>query len=319
MKKLILLAMLAIPLRAGAQAIDMSHGGPVDVTALDGLEYDQNAMTVTANGNARAVRGDVTVRADQLIAHLRKKAGATAPNPAAPHTPQSAADQAENGGNEIYRLEAIGHVFIDTPTDHAEGADHGIYDIDQAVLILTGPALKLTTPQEVITARDTLEYWSQRHMAVARGHALVVATDGRRIAGDTLVAYTTDPQSSTPHPKPVQNASASAGTDPFGASGKLQRVEAFGHVVIQTATEIVTGDRGVYMPDTGIARLIGHVHITRGLNQLNGEEALVNMKTGISTLQERPGARVEGLVVPNSDNSDPQGASKTTKPAKPAP
>ena len=80
------------------------------------------------------------------------------------------------------------HIF--TPTDQAQG-DHAVYDIDQAVLVLTGHDLKLTTPNDVITARDDLEYWSQKHMAVARGNAVVVTNDGRRIAADMLVAYTT--------------------------------------------------------------------------------------------------------------------------------
>ena len=71
-----------------------------------------------------------------------------------------------------------------------------IYDIDQAVLLMTGRDLKLTTPNDVLTARDTLEYWAQKHMAVARGDAVVVTNDGRRLAADTLVAYTTE----APHP-----------------------------------------------------------------------------------------------------------------------
>ena len=53
------------------------------------------------------------------------------------------------------------------------------------------------------------------------------------------------------------------------------------------------------MPDTGIARLAGNVRITRGQNQLNGAEAEVNMKTGISRLLAGDGGRVQGLVVPN--------------------
>ena len=57
---------------------------------------------------------------------------------------------------------------------------------------MTGRDLKLTTPNDVLTARDTLEYWSQKHMAVARGDAVVVTNDGRRVAADTLVAYTTE-------------------------------------------------------------------------------------------------------------------------------
>ncbi len=83
------------------------------------------------------------------------------------------------------------------------------------------------------------------------------------------------------------------------ASGKLQRVDAFGHVSVRTATETVTGDRGVYVPDTGIARLAGNVRITRGDNQLNGAEALVNLRTGISRLVSGDAGRVQGLVVPN--------------------
>ena len=81
-----------------------------------------------------------------------------------------------------------------------------MYDIDQAVLVLTGKAMKLTTPQDVMTARDTMEYWSQKHMAVGRGDATVTSNDGRRITADTLVGYTQDnsatpPGAAAPPPK----------------------------------------------------------------------------------------------------------------------
>ncbi len=86
-------------------------------------------------------------------------------------------------------------------------------------------------------------------------------------------------------------------------------MEAYGHVKVRTQTEIVTGDRGVYLPDTGLAHVIGNVHITRGENQLNGAAAVVNMKTGLATLTQVPGTRVVGLVVPNgSPSSGPAGA-----------
>ena len=61
--------------------------------------------------------------------------------------------------------------------------DRAVYDIDAAVLTMTGRAMKLTTPTQILTARDTLEYWSQKHMAVARGDAVAVTNDARRIAG----------------------------------------------------------------------------------------------------------------------------------------
>jgi lipopolysaccharide export system protein LptA len=149
----------------------------------------------------------------------------------------------------------------------------------------------------VLTARDTLEYWSQKRMAVARGDAVVVTDDGRRLSADTLVAYTTD-SAATPGQKTAP-ARQQANEDPLAASGKLQKVDAFGNVVVRTVTDTAIGDRAVYVPDTGIARLAGNVRITRGQNQLNGSEAEVNMKTGIAQLLSGSHERVHGLVMPN--------------------
>ena len=103
---------------------------------------------------------------------------------------------------------------------------------------------------------------------------------------------------------------AKPGADPLlnGAGGKLQRVDAFGHVEVRTQSEIFHADKGVYVPDTGIARLVGNVHLTRGQNQLNGDEAVINLKTGVSTMERNPGSRVEGLVVPNDAQTNPPGA-----------
>ncbi len=110
----------------------------------------------------------------------------------------------------------------------------------------------------------------------------------------------TRPRPACPRAARRRRRARQAGRDPLSdASGKLQRVDAFGHVEVRTQTEIIHGDKGVYIPDTGIARLAGNVHLTRGQNQLNGDEAVINLRTGVSTLARNPGRRVEGLVVPN--------------------
>jgi len=307
-KKEVLAFFLLLPVCSFAQPLDLSHGGPVTVTAQGGIDWDQNAQTVTAHEDARAVRGDVTVTADRLIAHYRKKA----PPPGAPVTPVSvkpaavSTPESDTGNNEIYRLEADGRVHIFTPTDQAWG-DHAIYDIDQAVLVLTGKHLRLTTPQDVLTARDAMEYWSALHMSVARGDATATSADGRRITADTLVGYTVQ-AGQAPAP-----AAKKTGADDLQSSGKLQRVEAFGHVILRTVADIVTGDRGRYEPDTGIAHIYGNVHITRGANQLNGAAAVVNMKTGLATMTQAPGVRVQGLVVPNANAGADQPPAKGPK------
>ena len=64
-------AALVLPLVALAQNIDMSQGGPVDVTASDGIEWRQAEQVVIARGNARAIRAGVTVEADRLLARYR--------------------------------------------------------------------------------------------------------------------------------------------------------------------------------------------------------------------------------------------------------
>lgn len=277
---------------AWGQALDLSKGGPIDVTSDNGIEYQQAEQVVIARGNARAVRGDVTVTADRLTARFRRKGGAAGAG--------AAAAGPDGGDNEIYRLEADGNVRIFTATDLAVG-DHAIYDIDQAVLLMTGAAMKITTPQQVMTARDTMEYWSQKHMAVGRGLAVVITSDGRRLSADTLVGYTTPPPAAgaTPLPKPVADKPAKPGADTAPTSGKLQRVEAFDNVEVRTLTETFRGARAVYVADSEIARLAGSVRVTRGQSQLNGDEAVVNMRTGIYTMTKAPGGRVQGLVVPN--------------------
>jgi lipopolysaccharide export system protein LptA len=293
-------ALIAVPLllwaaQAQAQPIDLSSGGPITITASEGIEWHQAEQEVIARGNAKAVRGDVTVVADRLTAWYRKRAGATDKSAggqtAKPADAGTVPGEPGPGDNEIYRVQAEGHVRIFTPTDQAS-CDRATYDLDQAVLLMTGHNLRLTTPNEVLTARDALEYWSQKHMAVARGDATVVTSDGKLLSADTLVAYT------EPAPQPG-GTQKTAGNDAAPGSSKLQRVEAFGNVVVRTATDTVTGERGVYVPDVGIARLAGHVRITRGQNQLDGAEAEVNLKTGVSRLLSSTGGRVQGLVVPN--------------------
>jgi lipopolysaccharide export system protein LptA len=332
----LLLALLLVPMRAWAQPLDLSRGGPVTITARDGIDWQQQTQVVIAHGDARAVRENATVTADRLIAHYRRKAdaaGATTASASAPASattapvakPAATAATAvgpddTNGSTEVYRLEAEGTVHIFTATDMAEG-DHATYDMDQSVLLLTGRHLKLTRPAEVITARDSLEYWSQEHRAVARGNAVVVTSDARRLAGDILVVYTAPATSSPPAPSPAAPVAAKAATDdPLAASGRIEKVEVFGNVSVRTQTDTVTGDRGVYVPDTGIARLGGNVRITRGQNQLNGAEAEVDMKTGISRLLASPNGQVRGLVLPNdaTNQQTPAPDAKQAGPNNPA-
>ncbi|QDH17546.1 LptA/OstA family protein [Swingsia samuiensis] len=276
-----------------AAGLDMSHGEAVKLFWKGEEIYDRNAQTVTLTGGARAVRGDVTIDADELIGDLRKKAPpANQPKPDHPN------DNDPMGGSlELYRIEARGHVHIYTQTDQGWG-DHALYDMDQAVMVMTGHNLKLVTPQDVLTARDSMEYYSKTRMSVGRGNATVTTNDGKQIKADVLVSFS-KPDSPTPN-----NAAKTSSGPLGGGSSKLDRAYGWGHVVLRTQTQTATGDRGVYVFDSQIARLIGHVHVTQGQNQNNGSQAVVNMKTGIATMLPGSDAPIQGLVVPNEANNN---------------
>jgi lipopolysaccharide export system protein LptA len=293
-----------------AQGLGLGTGGddkPIEVFADQGIEWHQNESTYIARGNARAVRGDTTVYGDTLVAHYRKAA---------------------SGSTEVWRLEANGHVRIVTPTDTAYG-DRAVYTIDNGVLVMTGKNLRLDTPREKITARDSLEYWNEKNLAVARGDAVVV-TDDRRIRADVLTAQF-KPDKTRAGAKTASTKTASAKTAATktaapattdakeGAKGsakdsrngevsRLNRIDAYGNVIITTPEEVARGDRGVYMAETGIANLIGSVKITRGENQLNGEAAEVNLRTGVSRIVSakngKAGGPVRALIVPERKDQD---------------
>jgi lipopolysaccharide export system protein LptA len=320
MRRLLLLAALASlasPLPAAGQNLDLNQGGPIEITATDGIEWRQQEQVVIARGDARAVRDAVTVDAERLIARYRPR---NATPGAAPPAPAAAGESPLSGG-EIWRLEAEGNVRVTSATERAEG-QRAVYDMDQAVMVLSGRGLSLTTPDQTITARDSLEYWPQRRMAVARGGAVVLTSDNRRITADTLVAYFLEAApAATPAAAPAPTAAAPASRPPIaglpgaGEGSRVDRVEAYGGVEIRTAEEVVRGDRGVYSPQTGLARLVGGVRITRGENQLNGQEAIVNLRSGVSRLVSAPGTRVQGLVLPGQQQPTQAEVPQAQRPA----
>ncbi len=316
--KLIALALLAVVVafapNAIAQGLGLSGGGnddmPLEVYADNGIEWRQNDNVYIARGNAKAIKGTTTVYADTLMAHYRKAA---------------------TSGSEVWKIEAEGNVRIVSTQETAYG-DRAVYTIDDGALIMTGKNLKLVTPRETITARDRLEYWDKKNLAIARGDALTVTEDGRRIRADTLTATFKPSNSQQAGAKPAAPAPTRVATNNAGATARngrqpqsnsrLDRMDAVGNVVITTPEEVARGERGVYFEDSGIATLTGSVKITRGQNQLNGDAAEVNLRTGISRMLNQPGRTsgpVRALLVPEKRDETPAAPTPNTRaPAAPA-
>src|SRR6266851_4786944 len=179
--------LIGLPLsRAGAQAAPPGDNPPLQIQADSGIEWQQDAHLYIARGNAVAIRGPGETRADTLIAHYRPAKGGNI-----------------GGNTEIYRVEAEGHVTLKRDTQTVIG-DRAVYDVDQAIAVITGS--------------DSLEWYDQRQVAVARGDAVAVRA-GKTIKGDILTAYMTKtPPAQTKAKPPVVPTTAKGGSAPAADS-----------------------------------------------------------------------------------------------------
>ncbi len=264
------LAGWAIASTADAQSLGFGRGGgdPIHIEANDGIEWQRVNQLYVARGDARASQGGVTVAADELVAHYRST---------------------DTGTDEIYRIDANGNVHILSDTEEAT-SDNAVYDVIKGVLVMTGQQVRLVTQQDTIIARDSLEYYEDRQLAVARGDALAIRED-RRVRADELRAHFAEDSSKE-------------------RSSQMERIEAIGNVHLSTATDIVTADRGDYRLDAGLATVTGDVRITRGETQLNGDRAEVDLNTGQSRLltekagTRNPDQRVRGIFLPSAPRDE---------------
>lgn len=271
----ILALLLILPSSVSAQTLSFKSDDPdkpIEVVANRGIEWQQEEKRFIARGDAKAVQGDVEVKADELVAHYR---------------------DGDGGSTDVYRVDAVGNVTIKSAGETATGSA-AAYDFDQAVLVIEGSPVTLDTVDGSVTANDTIQYWEQDSVAVAEGNATAIQ-DGQKLTADTLTARFKEP--------PAGQANA---TTP--RSGELSRIEGFGNVRLESKGDIILGDRGRYDLESGIATLDGNVRITSDNNQLSGGFAVVDTNKGVSTLYANateagvpgPGKapRVRALLVP---------------------
>lgn len=292
---------------SSATAQDNPLGGdgesPIEVLSDDGIEWRRDEQLYIARGNAVAIQGEDKVFSDVLLAHYR---------------------ETDEGSTEIWRMEGHGAARIESP-DRVVTGDVLVYEVDSGILVVTGEGLRMETPDEVVTARDSLEYWSQQRMAVARGDAYAERANGDIIQADVLTGYFSAPdeENEAEQNEAEENSESASGesagnetgsedgeggnTGPMGDAGGMDRMEAFGNVVITTPQEVVRGDRAVYDVTEEIATVVDNVTISTATDQLAGERAVMNLKTGVSRLLGTGSSdgRARALIVPQGPRTEP--------------
>ncbi|MBI2256292.1 MAG: hypothetical protein HYU58_16840 [Proteobacteria bacterium] len=246
---------------ASAAAPAASGGGmgfgddtqPFELGADQGIEWRSKEKTYTARGNALAKQGNSSIGADTLVFY-------------------TSADD-----STFDRILATGNVKVTSGSSVGYG-DKGDYDATQKLLLLTGGNLKITSENDVVTARDRIEYWTGRNAITAIGNALVVRQD-TRINGDKATLYFVD--------------------DPQGKS-KLSQIEADGKVKVLNNGQTIYANHFAYNPDTDIALMTGDVRIVDGQNEYRGQRAEIDNKRKISRILGG-GQRVHTFIKPKKN------------------
>ena len=227
----------------------------ISLNANDGIEWLRDQRQYIARGDAILERDGLTLKADELIVYY---------------------DEPDDGDIKVVRIDANGNVFVIRDDVIASGAQ-AAYHLNDKVAVIIGDSLELKNKDIIVQANESLEFWDNRNVIVARGKAITRHTQGT-LKADILSAF-------------LKN-----NTD---KERVLDRIEALGNILITNGNEVIRGNEGVYQIKQEIANICGDVKITRGANQINGQCANVNFKTGNSKIIGSKNQRIQGLIIPN--------------------
>lgn len=240
---------------------------PLEITADNTLEWDRGRQIFTAAGNAQARQDDMTVNADKLEARYKSSG---------------------EKNIDIRELTATGNVVLKSRENTAYG-DKATYNLDSELAVLTGQNLRMTAPNQTVTANERFEYWVSQGKVHAIGNPVITQINEK---GET------------------NTLKADKFTATIRENGQGKRVfhtlEAQGNVIITTPAETLTGTYGIYNADTNTAEVTGGVRLTRGPNILTGEKAQVDLNTNVSRIlgSGTPSGRVRGVFYPGSEKKE---------------
>lgn len=215
---------------------------PIEIEADDTLEWDRDAQTYTANGNATATQGDASIRAATLVADYKEN---------------------DQGKNEIWRLTAAQDVVLTSPEGQVFG-DQAVYMINDGLATMTGDDLRLIMPDQTVTARDSFEYFTNDQRFVANGDVKVVREDDTLTADKMSTFFTDDSNGERVLDKMEAQGRVTITTPDEVITGRVgsydpqtDMAEIIGNVKITRGPNILTGTRATVNLRTNISRVYG--------------------------------------------------------------
>ncbi len=159
---------------------------------------------------------------------------------------------------------------------------------------------------------DNSEQFREERRAVWYGNVEVIQGTSRLRTPRLTVFY------SAREPNGPKPAAGDAASD----IGHIERVEADGPVYYMTPTQKAKGDHGTYIGADDTITLTGDVVMVQDKNVATGDKAVINQKTGHSTLTSNAHTgggrqRVRAVLYPQNNTTQAPGAAPA-QPQKPA-
>jgi lipopolysaccharide export system protein LptA len=152
----------------------------------------------------------------------------------------------------------------------------------------------------------SLEVRDKDKQAVFSGNVQVVQGDTTLRCKTLIVFYENDPS------KPAIPIAQGKGE----GQQQMRRMEAKGGVTVTQKDQVATGDSADYDVRANTITLKSNVVVTRGQDVLKGEKLVVNLTSGVSTVEAGVGRRVDMMISPRQDGNSGQGSGPLARPQR---
>lgn len=138
-------------------------------------------------------------------------------------------------------------------------------------------------------AADRIELQDKQKRVVLSGNVDITQDNLRLRAARTTVAYTD------------------------AGSLRIQRIDATGGVFVTRGNESARGDVAVYDFDRRVITMLGNVGLKRGSDTLNGGRLVIDLRTGISSVDGRAGGSSSAIGGPSAGSGRVSGSFSVPK------
>ena len=215
---------------------------PIEIFAENGIEWHKNENKYLAVGNAKAIQGSLSVKAD-VIEALYKESKETEMN--------------------ITKVKAHRNVLVNDDKLKITGGNKAEFDIDKDYFQIKGKSLELISEKDKLNASEKIEYWRAKNVAVAIGKATATKTGEFVIKSEKLVWHVQKNGETLDVVKilgfknvSIKTQNEVAFSDKALYNKNKEICKLFGNVKLQKGDSILIGDYAEVNMKTGISKLL---------------------------------------------------------------